>query len=61
MLEEEFIRKRVKELTDIANEADPFIRQRLLNLASSYERRLGKPQRPPVSLRGLQTKMSAER
>jgi hypothetical protein len=48
--EEEFIRGRVRRIREIAAEADPFIKRRLLDLANNYERRLDQPARPPQQL-----------
>lgn len=61
MLDEEFFRRHVQKLHELAAGADPFIKKRLLQLASNYERRLSHPPRPPADLRGLETKMDAER
>lgn len=60
--EEEFIRERVRTIKEIAELADPFVKERLQKLADSYELRLKAPaRRPPVNLTGLETKMSPER
>ncbi|WGD54838.1 hypothetical protein QA641_13505 [Bradyrhizobium sp. CB1650] len=37
MLDEEFNRQRAKVLRDLAEQADPFIRRRLLHLVERYE------------------------
>lgn len=50
MLDEEFIKDRVQKLQEIAKVADPFIKRRLLELAVSYEQRLGKLSHPPTKL-----------
>jgi hypothetical protein len=60
MNEDEFIKGRVKSLQEIAADADPLIKTRLLRLADSYERRLG-PSRPPGKLTNRETKMPPER
>jgi hypothetical protein len=49
VLDEEFIKDRVQKLQEIAKGADPFIKRRLLELAVSYEKRLGKLP-PPIKL-----------
>ncbi len=54
MLDEEFIRDRAQRLQEIAKGADPFIKRRLLDLANSYERRLGKAPRPPAKLPSIE-------
>jgi hypothetical protein len=55
MDEDDFIKGRVKRLQEIAAEADPFIKKRLLRLAEDYKRRL-KPPRPPLNP-GLESKL----
>ena len=60
MNEDEFIRGRVKRLQEIAADADPFVKKRLLRLADDYERRLASP-RPSGKLINRETKMSPER
>jgi hypothetical protein len=60
MNEDEFIRGRVKRLQEIAADADPLIKTRLLRLADNYERRLG-PSRPPGKQIDRETKMPPER
>jgi hypothetical protein len=59
--DEEFIKGRVRLIKDIAEDANPFIKHRLLQLAATYERRLARSSRPPVSLAGLATKLPSER
>ena len=39
-MDKEFCRKQAKLVRSLANEADPFIKRRLLQLAEHYERRL---------------------
>lgn len=46
--EEEFLKTHVLRIRDLASKADPFIKHRLLKLASNYERRLGTPPRSPL-------------
>jgi hypothetical protein len=60
MNEDEFIKGRVKRLQEIAADADPFVKKRLLRLADDYERRLG-PSRPPGKPINRETKMPPER
>jgi hypothetical protein len=56
MNEDEFIKGRVKSLREIAADADPLIKRRLLRLADSYARRLAPPC-PPGKLIDRETKM----
>jgi hypothetical protein len=60
MNEDEFIKGRVKRLQEIAADADPFVKKRLLRLADDYERRLAPP-RPSGKPINRETKMSPER
>ena len=39
-MDEEFCRERLRVVRDLADQADPFIKRRLLQLARHYERRL---------------------
>jgi hypothetical protein len=39
-MDEEFCRERLKIVRELAEEADPFIKRRLLDLARHYERRI---------------------
>jgi hypothetical protein len=48
--EEEFLKNHVLRIRELASKADPFIKHRLLNLATNYERRLSKPPRSPSKL-----------
>lgn len=57
--DEEFIQKRVALIREIASQADPFIRARLLKLAQVYEGR-HKPSRSG-NFKGLQSKKPPER
>ena len=54
MDEDEFIKGCMKKLQEIAADADPFVKKRLLRLAENYERRLSP--RPPVKTTGQETK-----
>ncbi|MBR0716556.1 hypothetical protein [Bradyrhizobium liaoningense] len=47
MLDDEFNEQRAKILRELAEQADPFIKKRLLNLAQRYE-----PRRQPLSTDG---------
>ena len=51
--EDEFLKNQVLCIRDMAINADPFIKRRLLDLANNYERRLSKA-RPPSKLPGVQ-------
>ena len=44
-MDEAFMKQRAKEVRDLAAKADPFIKQRLLDLADQYDARIGKPSR----------------
>jgi hypothetical protein len=48
MVEEEFLRDRVRLIRDLAEKADPFIKRRLTDLANNYDARLGRLKRHPV-------------
>ena len=48
--EEEFLKTHVHRIRELASEADPFIKHRLLKLASNYESRLNKPPGTPLKL-----------
>jgi hypothetical protein len=60
MNEDEFIKGRVKSLQEMAADADPLIKTRLLRLADNYERRLG-PSRNLGKQINRETKMPTER
>jgi len=49
-MDEAFIKQRALHVRNLAEKADPFIKRRLLDLAVSYESRLGRPSQPTVSL-----------
>jgi hypothetical protein len=40
MIDQEFCRERLKTVRELAEKADPFVKQRLIMLARHYERRL---------------------
>ena len=42
-MDEQFLKDRARIVRDLADQADPFIKQRLLDLAERYERRIGQP------------------
>ena len=46
MLDEQFRKQRAKLVRDLADKADPFVKQRLLGLAERYEGVEGRPQTP---------------
>jgi len=48
MVEEEFLKERVRLIRDLAEKADPFIKRRLMDLANNYDARLGRLKRRPV-------------
>ena len=60
MDEAEFIKGQMRRLQEIAADADPFVKKRLLRLAENYERRLASP-RPSLKPTGHETKTSPER
>ena len=60
MHEDEFIRERVKRLQEVAADADPFVKKRLLRLAENYQRRLTPP-RPSLKPTVRDTKIPPER
>jgi hypothetical protein len=57
--DEEFIRERVELIKEIADQADPFIRARLLKLAEVYER--GHKPSAFGTFKGLESKKPPER
>lgn len=61
VLDDDFFRDHARNLRELAETADPFIKKRLLQLAQKYEQRLGQPARLPPDLRGLESKMTPER
>ncbi|TKV77753.1 hypothetical protein FDV58_29600 [Bradyrhizobium elkanii] len=44
-MDDEFCRERARIVRVLAEQADPFIKKRLLQLAANYERRVGQPER----------------
>jgi hypothetical protein len=44
-MDEAFIKQRALHIRNLAEKADPFIKRRLLELAASYEKKLGRPHR----------------
>jgi hypothetical protein len=56
MLDDEFNKQRASLVRDLASRADPFIKRRLLDLATRYEKRpvRTKPL-PPISIGGRHT------
>jgi hypothetical protein len=49
-MDEGFMRERAQHIRNLAENADPFIKRRLLDLAASYEKRLGRPSQATVRL-----------
>ncbi|WP_163156268.1 hypothetical protein [Bradyrhizobium uaiense] len=43
-MDDEFCRERARTVRELAEQADPFIKVRLLQLAANYERRVGQPE-----------------
>ena len=58
--EDEFLKSHVLHIRELASEADPFIKRRLLNLASNYERRLSKPPRSLSKLPSVDISQDAQ-
>ncbi|WP_050626599.1 hypothetical protein [Bradyrhizobium viridifuturi] len=44
-MDDEFCRERARTVRELAEQADPFIKVRLLQLAANYERRVGQPEK----------------
>ncbi|MGY4158114.1 hypothetical protein ACVINW_003956 [Bradyrhizobium sp. USDA 4461] len=44
-MDDEFCRERARIVRELAEQADPFIKKRLLQLAANYERRVDRPER----------------
>jgi hypothetical protein len=42
-MDHEFLKKRARQVRELAEKADPFTKRRLIILADDYERRLRKP------------------
>ena len=53
-MDEDFCRERAKTVRELAEKADPFIRKRLLELASHYERRVAMSVKPEEERNGPQ-------
>jgi hypothetical protein len=49
-MDDDFNTKRARQIRDLAEKADPFIRRRLLDLAERYETKTGKPSRATSEL-----------
>ena len=56
-MDKEFCRKQAKLVRSLANEADPFIKRRLLQLAEHYERRLSIPEAGAPEAREMEKKI----
>ena len=60
VLDEAFFKGHVQKIQKLAEGADPFIKNRLLQLAKKYQQQ-SEPSRASANLRGLEVKMTAER
>ena len=49
-MDEAFLRERVQHIRNLAAKADPFTKKRLLALAASYEKRMGRQSSAPVKV-----------
>jgi hypothetical protein len=49
-MNDEFLKERARAVRSIADRADPFTKKRLLDLAESYEARIGRPFRGATRL-----------
>ena len=56
-MNDEFLKARAREVRSIADKADPFTKKRLLDLAESYDRRIGQPSRGTVRLAASQNEI----
>jgi hypothetical protein len=63
VLDEEFYKGHARKIRNLAEDADPFIRKRLLQLAARYEKQpvISEPSRASANLQDLEVKMTAER
>ncbi|WFU43481.1 hypothetical protein QA640_14125 [Bradyrhizobium sp. CB82] len=59
-MNEQFIKGRVLRIREIATNADPFTKRRLLDLANSYERSLRRASYPTAKLPGEQVREPVE-
>jgi len=64
-MDDEFCRERARTVRSLAEQADPFIKKRLLQLAAHYERRINQPQkadrdRPDLSSPGSPTRPTGD-
>ena len=60
-MDEDFYKKRAREVRDIAAKADPFIKQRLLDLADRYDGKRKTTITPMPSAAAAATNVSTER
>ena len=58
-MDDDFCKERAKTARELADKADPFIKKRLLELASHYERRLAISPKPEAKKKWPQTDVSA--
>jgi hypothetical protein len=49
-MDEAFMKERALHIRNLAEKADPFIKRRLLELAASYEKKLGRPSQASIEL-----------
>jgi hypothetical protein len=49
-MDEAFMKERALHIRNLADKADQFIKRRLLDLAASYESRLGRPSQASIRL-----------
>ena len=49
-MNDEFYREQIMRIRALAREADPFIKRRLLDLAGTYESKIGQKPRAPLPL-----------
>jgi hypothetical protein len=50
-MDESFLKSQADRCRSLAQNADPFIKKRLLDLAEKYDNRLGRPSRAVLSLK----------
>ena len=56
-MNDEFLKARARQVRSIADKADPFTTKRLLDLAESYEGRIGRPSRGTTRLAASQNEI----
>jgi hypothetical protein len=61
-MDDEFLKRRVRLIRDLADKADPFTKRRLMDLARSYDARLARPpSRATVTLSNLASEIEQSR